>query len=81
MIIYGDGTADPNYYIWNGTSLTGPTDINIPTTGIVNWIEMASRPGADDLAFITLDANVDVYGLRWDGSAMQNMGAATVWDA
>jgi hypothetical protein len=76
MIIYGDGTADPNYYIWNGTTLTGPTDINIPTTGIVNWIEMASHPGNN--CFHHLGCNVDVYGLRWDGSAMQNMGA-TVW--
>ena len=30
---------------------------------------------------IVLDANVDVYGMRWTGSAWDAMGAAAVWDA
>jgi len=34
VIVTGDGTADPNYHVWNGTSWSGPTDINIPNTGI-----------------------------------------------
>ncbi len=80
-MVCSDGTADPNYYVWNGTSWSGPTDINIPNTGITNYIELASRPGTDELAMIVLDANVDVYGMRWTGSAWDAMGAAAVWDA
>jgi hypothetical protein len=30
---------------------------------------------------IMLDANADVYGMRWTGSTWSNMGTAIVWDA
>jgi hypothetical protein len=81
IVVTGDGTADPNYHVWNGTSWTGPVDINIPTTGRPNWIELASKPWTDELAMILIDSNVDVYGMRWTGSAWDNMGTAAVWDA
>lgn len=84
IVVAGDGTADPNYHVWNGTSWASGVDINIPTTGIPYWIELASRPGSDELALITLDSNVDVYGLRWTGSAWDDMDIALnpvpTWD-
>lgn len=30
---------------------------------------------------ILVDSKVDVYGMRWTGSAWDNMGTAAVWDA
>lgn len=81
IVVTGDGTADPNYHVWNGTSWTGPTNIDIPTTGRPSYIELASKPGSDELAMILIDSNVDVYGMRWTGSAWDNMGTAAVWDA
>jgi hypothetical protein len=41
---------------------------------------MASKPGTDEMAFIVLDSNSDVYGMRWTGSAWDNMTVATVWE-
>lgn len=79
-MIVADNTADPDYYVWNGTSWTGPTNIDIPTTGRPFQIELASRPGSDELAFITLDSNSDTYGMRWTGSAWNNMTVATAWE-
>lgn len=29
---------------------------------------------------IILDANSDVYGMRWTGSAWDTMGTATTWE-
>jgi len=29
---------------------------------------------------IVLDSNIDVYGMRWTGSAWDNMGTATAWE-
>jgi hypothetical protein len=55
-------------------------DINIPTTGIPAYIKLAEKPGTDELAMIVLDANSDVYGMRWTGSAWDNMGTATAWE-
>ncbi len=80
IVVAGDGTADPNYYVWNGSNWASGVDINIPTTGVPYWIELASKPGTDELALITLDSNSDVYGMRWTGSAWDNMGTATAWE-
>ncbi|MCJ7804410.1 hypothetical protein MUP35_01615, partial [Patescibacteria group bacterium] len=52
IVVYGDGTADPDYKVWNGTSWSGATNIDIPNTGRPNFIELASRPGSDELAMI-----------------------------
>lgn len=82
IIVYGDNSADPNYRVWNGTSWSGETNIDIPTTRQVNWVRLADdrRASSDNLALITIDSNVDVYGLRWTGSAWDNMGTSTTWD-
>lgn len=80
IIVAGDGSADPNYYVWNGSSWASGVDVNIPTTGVPYWIELASRPGSNELALITLDSNTDVYGMRWTGSAWDTMGTATAWE-
>lgn len=80
-MVFGDGTADPNYSVWNGTSWTGATNMDIANTGITTYIELASKPGTDELAMILIDANIDVYGMRWTGSAWDAMGTAAVWDA
>jgi len=44
ILVAGDGTADPNYYVWNGTSWASGVDINIPTTGIPTFIKLAAKP-------------------------------------
>lgn len=86
LIVYTpNATAvDFEYRTWNGTTLSGATAVNTsPTTGIMNWIELRQNPlaASNDIAMILLDANADVYGLRWTGSAWNNMGVAAVWDA
>lgn len=83
VVVTGDGTADPNYHVWNGTSWSLNNNIDIPTTGRPYWIEMAAPVATttnDTLAFIVLDSNSDVFGMRWDGSAWGNMGTTTAWE-
>ncbi len=78
------GSADFAYRIWDGTTLSSATTVTAPpTTGAVNWIEMKQNPlsTSDEIAMIMMDANADVYGMRWTGSAWDTMGTATVWDA
>lgn len=78
------GSADFAYRTWNGTTLSTPTTISVPpTTGAINWIETRQNPlaASNEVAMIMLDANADVYGMAWNGTAWTNMGAATVWDA
>ena len=82
IIVYSDGSADPDYKVWNGTGWSeNGADINIPTIGIPYWIEMAADPGSDEMAMISIDSNNDVYGMYWSGSAWGDMGTSTTWDA
>lgn len=77
-------SVDFDYRIWNGTTLSSATSVTTPpTTGVINWIELKQNPlsASNEIAMIMLDANADVYGMRWTGSAWSNMGDALVWDA
>ncbi|MCE5195243.1 MAG: hypothetical protein LLF28_07355 [Nitrospiraceae bacterium] len=82
IVVYNDGTADPDYRIWDGANWSIAGNINIPTTGSPNWIELARNPlaSSNEIAMIVLDSNADVYGMRWTGAGWDNMGAAGVWD-
>ncbi|HKX73532.1 MAG TPA: type II secretion system protein [Candidatus Saccharimonadales bacterium] len=78
------GSADFAYRTWNGTTLSTATTVTTPpTTGAVNWIEMKQNPlsASNEIAMIMLDANIDVYGMAWTGSAWSTMGDAAAWDA
>ncbi len=77
-------SADFDYRIWNGTTLSSATSVTAPpTTGVINWMELKQKPlaASNEIAMIMLDANADVYGMVWTGSAWSTMGAAAVWDA
>jgi hypothetical protein len=65
IVVFGDGTADPSYVVWNGSVWSPSAKIDIPNNGRPNWIELASRPGSDELAMILVDSNIDIYGMRW----------------
>jgi Tfp pilus assembly protein PilV len=83
LITYSAG-VDFAYRIWNGTTLSAATTVTAPpTTGNVNWMELRQNPlsTSNEVAMIMLDANSDVYGMAWTGSAWSTMGVATVWDA
>ncbi|MEK7153509.1 MAG: hypothetical protein AAB834_06170 [Patescibacteria group bacterium] len=83
LITYSSG-ADFAYRTWNGTTLSSATTVTTPpTTGSLNWLELRQNPlsSSNEIAMIMLDANADVYGMRWTGSAWSTMGTAAVWDA
>lgn len=83
LITYSSG-ADFAYRTWDGTTLSAATTVTTPpTTGTLNWLELRQNPlsASNEIAMIMLDANSDVYGMRWTGSAWDTMGNAAVWDA
>lgn len=77
-------SADFAYRVWNGTSWTVASTITTPpTTGVIKVIETAQNPvsTSNEIAMIMIDANIDVYGMAWNGASWTNMGNAAVWDA
>jgi prepilin-type N-terminal cleavage/methylation domain-containing protein len=85
LIVYSPtaASADFAYRTWDGTTLSGATTVTAPpTTGAINWIELRQNPlsSSNDIAMLMLDANIDVYGMLWTGSAWSDMGTTTAWD-
>jgi hypothetical protein len=89
-IVYQDGTRDPQFATWNGTTLTAngmilppsgtyPTQ-NPPTRHL--WFRLAPRnvAGSNEILLMSLDSRRDTYGLRWTGAAWNNMGDNARWD-
>jgi len=89
-IVYQDGSRDPQYATWNGTTLTAngmilppsgtyPTQ-NPPTRHL--WFRLAPRnvAGSNEILLMSLDSRRDTYGLRWTGAAWNNMGDNARWD-
>ena len=71
MFMWGDATSTDQYYrIWNGTSLTSATLLDIAAAGgVAHWVKLVSRPGSNELMYGELDAAADLNTRKWSGSA------------
>jgi len=74
MFMWGDSVATDQYYrIWNGTTLTAATLLDIPEEGgVAEWIQLAARPNSNEIMLGVQDAGADLNTRKWSGSA---------WDA
>ncbi len=69
-----DGT-DAVYSIWNGTSWTATTSLNLTNTNNCNWVEMASDPTSDEIVAVFRHTNAganDAEAWVWSGSGWGN---------
>ena len=71
LVVYSNGTANPQYRMWNGSSWTAaaPVFASAPGTGNVEWVELASRPYSDQIALVYSDTLDAVHAVIWDGSS------------
>lgn len=79
--------AQFSYRTLNGTTWTAPTNVALPAGFLtLRWIELARNPltTSNDLALMMTNNGLAgagrIYGMRWTGSAWDNMGAAAAWD-
>src|SRR6266446_6821010 len=89
-IVYQDGSRDPQYATWNGTTLTAngmilPPGGTYPTQNASVrhlWFRLTPRnvAGSNEILLMSLDSRRDTYGLRWTGAAWNNMGDNMRWD-
>jgi len=88
LVVYSKGTTptEIGYRIWDGVSWASEVTWDVRTTDVVNWIVLASAPGArsgtaddNEIAMIYLDDDPDVHGYVWTGTAW-NEPDTTIWD-
>jgi Tfp pilus assembly protein PilX len=96
IIVYANGAAaNPQYAIWDGTSLnTTPaaggfihSSLGLGayvTTNVIRWFRLATnrQNGSNAILMITFDSGNDVWGARWNGTNWVKMeaGAPAPWD-
>jgi protocatechuate 3,4-dioxygenase beta subunit len=77
LAVYSNDSSTPRFRTRTGGTWSSaqPLPINDgaghnpdPNTGTVLWVELASRPGTDEIALLYLDANRDLIALIWDGA-------------
>lgn len=71
MFMWGDSVATDQYYrIWNGSTLTAATLLDIPAQGgVAEWIQLAARPNSNEIIVGTQDAGSDLNTRKWSGTA------------
>lgn len=71
MFMWGDGVATDQYYrIWNGTTLTAATLLDIAAEGgVAEWVQLAARPNSNEIMLAVQDAGADLNTRKWSGSA------------
>jgi len=72
MLVYQNNVNDPVYRVWNGSSWSSPTTIDLLTGGRPVWINLEAKPDADEIILATLDAGRDVCAAVWDGDNWGN---------
>lgn len=73
LVIYSRNTSDTNeigYRIWDGEGWSTEHHLDaVRTSGVVQYITAASRPGSNELAIAWADSNLDLSANFWTGSA------------
>ena len=71
MFIWADSVSTDFYYrIWDGSTLSANTLLNIGTAGgIGNWVTLKADPGSDDLFLLSVDGGSDLNTAYWNGSS------------
>ena len=77
LVVYSNNTPTPVYRARSGGTWSAETALPLndgvgpnpdPNTGIVHWIELASRPGSNEIALGYSDANNDLVVIVWNGT-------------
>lgn len=74
MVVACNGT-EALYRVWNGTSWSATTTLNLSVSANCEWVRLASDPTSDEILLVVRDATtgaVDYEALVWNGSAWGN---------
>ncbi len=68
MVVAGNNTPDPVYWVWNGSAWNGPGTVNFSGAQAVNWITLAADPASDEMIVMVQAADRRFAAMVWNGS-------------
>ena len=70
LVVYSNNTSTPRYRTRTAGSWSAVTALPVaPLSGVVQWVQLAARPGSNEIALAYSDANRDLAVLVWSGTA------------
>jgi Domain of unknown function (DUF2341) len=78
LMVVACDTTEATYYIWNGSTWSGPNAITLGTAGNCNWIQLGADPTTDEIILVardTIAGATDYQAQVWNGSAWANPSA------
>ncbi len=69
MVVSCSAGADPIYTIWNGTSWSATSTVDVASTNNCNWLTIASDPASDELILIVKGVADNYEAQVWDGNS------------
>ena len=72
MVVSCGAGADPIYTIWNGSSWTATSTVDVASTNNCNWLTIAADPTSDELILISKGVADSYEAQVWNGSAWSN---------
>lgn len=67
VVVYAQGSGNPQYRVWNGTAWSGASAM--PNGSEPVYIRLASKPGSDEIVFGVVRNSLSVGAAVWSGSA------------
>jgi hypothetical protein len=80
LVVHSDGTANPVFRARSQGTWTDEESIFVlaPGLGSVQWVELASRPGTDEVTLVYADSLLGLRAVVWDGSAWDTANVDTL---
>ncbi|MBY0310038.1 DUF2341 domain-containing protein [Patescibacteria group bacterium] len=72
MAISCTNGADPVFRIWNGSSWSATSTIDVSSLNNCNYIQAASDPTSDEIIVVVRDTGTQYEAMVWDGTAWVN---------
>jgi len=73
LIVYREATPNKTYYrTYDGTLVSGESNVSIPDSGKAEWIRLVPKAGSDEIMMVMLDDEYDVTASVWDGDNWTN---------
>jgi hypothetical protein len=72
MVVYSNGTTNPQYRIWASNTWSSANSINVGANGDIRWIRLVSRPSTNEIMCLA----------RWRKSppSAANYSSAIIWN-
>ena len=70
IVVYGNNTNNPVFRVYHSGTWTAAADVlSSSSADVVEWVQLTSRPGSDEVALVFADNSNHLHAIIWNGSS------------